>query len=101
MFVMATEIVLIRSGSGFGLSDVAQKRIKELGYQSNFINMHRHHPILVQVVKELGDDAASEGSYQFKIQTTESKRYLIVFDQFEGEEFLYTEQDFVSVEDLA
>jgi hypothetical protein len=52
------KIVINRCWGGFGLSDKAFKRYKELGGNSDYVfEIERNDPILVQVVEELGEQA--------------------------------------------
>jgi hypothetical protein len=58
--VAKTKVVINRKFGGFGLSQDAWTRLKELGCEygpETEYEMPRHHPLLVQVVEELGAKA--------------------------------------------
>ena len=79
------KVVINSCYGGFGLSDKAVARLKELGLEFRWEHdIPRHHPLLVQVVEELEDEAS--GSYA-KLEVVEiySKLYQVTeYDGFEG-----------------
>lgn len=79
------KVVINSCYGGFGLSDKAISRLKELGLEFRWEHdIPRHHPLLVQVVEELEDEAS--GSYA-KLEVVEiySKLYQVTeYDGFEG-----------------
>ena len=79
------KVVINSCYGGFGLSDKAIARLKELGLEFRWEHdIPRHHPLLVQVVEELEDEAS--GTYA-KLEVVEiySKLYQVTeYDGFEG-----------------
>lgn len=78
---MPTEVVLNQGLSGFGLSPLARQRLKAEGLVFEFDELiPRHHPALVAVVKELGEDADGFGS-ALEVVTVPGNRYRITEDE--------------------
>ena len=79
---------------GFGLSDKAVDRLKELGvkydYHSEYEYMPRHHPLLIQVIEELGKEASGDYS-NLCISKIDSPLYKI--DEYDGSESVVTPDD--------
>lgn len=78
---------------GFSLSEKAISRLKELGlnydddYEFNYIILERHHPLLIQVVEELGKEASGEYS-KLCIATIDTPLYII--EEYDGFELVRT-----------
>ncbi|MHA2164210.1 MAG: hypothetical protein ACXABF_17500 [Candidatus Thorarchaeota archaeon] len=56
------KVVINRCFGGFGLSTKAEERLTELGLskETHYELSFREHPLLVQIVEELGDEANAE-----------------------------------------
>jgi hypothetical protein len=76
---------------GFSLSDKAVDRLKELGVKYDrhyeYEDMPRHHPLLIQVIEELGKEASGDYS-NLCISTIDSPLYRI--DEYDGSESVMT-----------
>ena len=58
-----TKIVINHGFGGFGLSKAAWARLRELGCETEWVfELQRDDPLLVQVVEELGGEAAHRGA---------------------------------------
>ena len=73
---------------GFALSDKAISRLNELGLTGNgeysdYLDIKRHHPLLIQVVEELGVEASGSHS-NLCIATINSPQYII--EEYDGAE---------------
>jgi hypothetical protein len=69
---------------GFTLSTTAQSRLKELGVSQEYWEVPRHHPQLIQVLEELGLEAASGDCSKIKIFNIHEDKYRI--REFDGKE---------------
>ena len=93
-----TKIVYNACYGGFGLSEAAKKRYRELkgiGKSADLydFDLERDDPILVQVVEELGSDAASGGFANLQIaEIPVGERYRI--DEYDGIESVMTVEDY-------
>ena len=79
------KVVINSCYGGFGLSDKAIARLKDLGLEFRWEHdIPRHHPLLVQVVEELGEKAS--GSYaSLEVLEINSKLYQVTeYDGLEG-----------------
>jgi len=79
------KVVINSCYGGFGLSDKAIARLKELGLEFRWeYDIPRHHPLLVQVVEELGEKAS--GTYaKLEVVKINSKLYQVTeYDGFEN-----------------
>ena len=76
---------------GFGLSNKAIDRLKELGVKYDrdyeYDDMPRHHPLLIQVIEELVEEASGDYS-NLCIATIDSPLYKI--DEYDGSESVVT-----------
>lgn len=76
---------------GFSLSDKAVERLKELGVKYDrhyeYEDMPRHHPLLIQVIEELVEEASGDYS-NLCIATIDSPLYKI--DEYDGSESVVT-----------
>lgn len=52
---MKQKVVINTCYGGFGLSEKAQERMKELGFIGDIYNIPRTDPLLISVVEELGE----------------------------------------------
>ena len=86
-----TKVVINSCYGGFGLSDKARERLKELGLEFKWqYDIPRHHPLLVQVVEELGEEA-SDHYAKLKVEEINSNLYKI--DEYDGLESVLTPND--------
>jgi hypothetical protein len=87
------KVVINSCYGGFGLSDKAIARLKELGLEFKWEHdIPRHHPLLVQVVEEFGEEAS--GSYA-KVEVVEIYSKLYKIDEYDGLESVLTPNDHV------
>ena len=80
-----TKVVYNAGFGGFNLSNKAMDRMVELGYVGLELNSNeipRHHPILVQVVEELGDKA-NDGCANLQIEDVYGSYRIDEYDGFE------------------
>jgi hypothetical protein len=85
------KVVINSCYGGFGLSDKARARLKELGLEFKWqYDIPRHHPLLVQVVEELGEEA-SDPYAKLKVEEINSNLYKI--DEYDGLESVLTPND--------
>lgn len=99
------KIVINRCYGGFGISRKAAERLLELGfkdsqlekelnnekyysYNSYYPEIPRHHPLLVQVVEELGTRKASGSGAELEVIEIEGNLYNI--DEYDGYESIST-----------
>ena len=86
--------VVYNAGFGeFNLSNKALDRMVELGYVGLELNSNeipRHHPILVQVVEELGDKASGDYSILAIVEVYGPYR----IDEYDGSESVMTVGDY-------
>jgi hypothetical protein len=87
------KVVINESFGGFGLSDDAKSRLKELGqeYAEEYDyewKIPRHDPILIQVVEELGTDKASGSHCRLRIAKIPCRTYRI--EEYDGRERIIT-----------
>ena len=81
---------------GFSLSNKAIERLNELGilfeHESrwNYNDMPRHHPLLIQVIEELGTEASDQYS-NICISEIDCPRYKI--EEYDGSESVITPND--------
>ena len=106
------KIVINRQFGGFGLSDKAIERLKELGYtppdgcstieedlvpkeDTVFMRMRKYwglsdiprdHPLLIQVVEELGDDASGNHTTLKIVEIPESVDWKV--ESYDGNEWI-------------
>lgn len=87
------KVVINTCYGGFGLSDKAKDRLRELGLEFKWqYDIPRHHPLLVQVVEELGEEA-SDPYAKLKVEEINSNLYKI--DEYDGLESVLTPGDHV------
>lgn len=85
------KVVINTCYGGFGLSDKAKDRLRELGLEFKWqYDIPRHHPLLVQVVEELGEEA-SDPYAKLKVEEINSNLYKI--DEYDGLESVLTPND--------
>lgn len=82
------KVVINSSYGGFGLSQEAKARLKELGQEYDEWRITRHDPILIQVIEELGSDRASGNHAQLKIVEIVGRTYRI--EEYDGMESVVT-----------
>lgn len=88
-----TKIVYNACYGGFGLSEKAFARYKELGGLTNYdMDIVRTDPILVQVVEELGEEANHWASKLRMIALPEGTKYRI--EEYDGFETVMTFEDY-------
>ena len=98
---MTTKVVYNACYGGFGLSDEALTRMKELGYtgdasvcyNNKYVYLYgcaRHDPILVQVVEELGKKANSPASDLCIAEVSGPYR----IEEHDGSETVYEPDDY-------
>ena len=88
-----TKVVYNAGFGGFNLSNKALDRMVELGYVGLELNSNespRHHPILVQVVEELGDKASGDYSILAIVEVYGPYR----IDEYDGSESVMTVGDY-------
>lgn len=97
-----TTIAVLCDGDYYRLSNIACARIKKLGYDGEPENIARHHHVLHQVIRELGNLACHNedgvGCRRIELQEIPSKMYLITRGEYDDHEEVYTEDDLVSVD---
>ena len=85
------KVVINSCYGGLGLSDKAIARLKELGLEIEWEHdIPRHHPLLVQVVEELEDEAS--GTYA-KLEVVEIYSKLYQVTEYDGFESIKTPSD--------
>jgi hypothetical protein len=85
------KVVINACFGGFGLSNKAVARLRELGLEFQLEwDIPRHHPLLVQVVEELGEKAS--GSHA-KLEVVEINSNLYKIDEYDGLESVSTPKD--------
>lgn len=82
------KVVINSSYGGYGLSQEAKARLKELGQEYGEWSTPRHDPILIQVIEELGSDRASGNHAQLKIVEIVGRTYRI--EEYDGMESVVT-----------
>ena len=88
-----TKIVYSACYGGFGLSEKAFERYKELGGTVDYDrDIPRNDPILVQVVEELGEKASNAFSNLRMIALPAGTKYRI--DEYDGFETVMTLEDY-------
>lgn len=97
---MPTHKVVYNSNyGGFGLSDLAISRLRELLPDANLYSAYectryfadkRHHPVLVSLVQDLGAEASDPLS-ELSIKEIDSDRYII--KEYDGLETVVTPSD--------
>jgi hypothetical protein len=88
-----TKVVYNRCYGGFGLSNEAKARYKELtGKEIKKYNNNRHDPALVQVVEELGDKANGCSASLAIAVIEDGAKYRI--DEYDGFESVMTPDDY-------
>lgn len=95
---MTSEVVINNCYGGFGLSNPVIKRLAEFGHKksidcinrdvdySGYLDIERHDPILIKVVKELGLAASSTNYSNLVICEIKSNKYKIM--EYDGIESL-------------
>lgn len=91
---MGIKVVINADYGGFGLSELAKSRYKELAGKTEWTgelaaqySIERHDPALVRAVEELGDEANSKFA-KLKVIEIESDRYRI--EEYDGYETIET-----------
>lgn len=85
------KVVINSCYGGFGLSDKAKARLKELGLEVEWgYDIPRHHPLLVQVVEELGEKASDTYA---KLEVVEINSRLYQVTEYDGFEDIKTPSD--------
>ena len=88
-----TKIVYNACYGGFGLSEKAFARYKELGGTSDYhLDIVRTDPILVQVIAELGEEANSWGAKLCMIALPAGTKYRL--EEYDGFETVMTFEDY-------
>ena len=88
-----TKIVYNACFGGFGLSETAWERYRELGGQeTSRYDINRADPVLVQVVEELGEEANTRFSELRIRDLPEGTKYRI--DEYDGNESVCTIDDY-------
>ena len=88
-----TKIVYNACFGGFGLSETAWERYRELGGQeTSRYDINRADPVLVQVVEELGDAANTRFSDLRITELPVGTKYRI--DEYDGNESVCTIDDY-------
>ena len=88
-----TKIVYNACFGGFGLSETAWERYRELGGQeTDRRDINRADPVLVQVVEELGEEANTRFSELRIRDLPEGTKYRI--DEYDGNESVCTIDDY-------
>lgn len=84
-------IVINKSYSCFSLSEKAEQWLKDRGLEFKYyFDIPRHHPLLIQCIKELGIEA--EGKFaKLEIVNINSDRYII--KEYDGYEKVITPED--------
>ena len=82
------KVVINSSYGGFGLSQKAKARLKELGQEYGEWSIPRHDPILIQVIEELGSDWASGNHARLEIVEIVGRTYRI--EEYDGMESVVT-----------
>lgn len=82
------KVVINSSYGGYGLSQEAKARLKELGQEYGEYNIPRHDPTLIQVIEDLGSDRASGNYAQLKIVEIVGRTYRI--EEYDGMESVVT-----------
>tara|TARA_R110001583_G_scaffold162148_2_gene314297 strand:- start:961 stop:1266 length:306 start_codon:yes stop_codon:yes gene_type:complete len=89
------KVVVNSCYGGFGLSEAAEERFKELaGKEYQPFGPHsvpRHNPILIQVVEELGEEAASGDYSELTVSEITGTQYWI--EEYDGCEILRTPEN--------
>ena len=74
---MAVKVVCNDCYGGFSLSKEAIKWLAERGVETGvYSDLPRHHPLLVQCVEELGDDADGDMASLY-VHTLKGNKYII------------------------
>lgn len=82
---MMTKVVINDCYGGFGLSDLAQERLRELGWQpEDEFNIERDDPRLIQVVEELGTLASARFASLTVIEIPDDADWYV--DEYDGAE---------------
>ena len=93
MEMKVTKIVYNACFGGFGLSETAWERYRELGGQeTSRYDINRADPVLVQVVEELGEEANTRFSELRIRDLPEGTKYRI--DEYDGNESVCTIDDY-------
>jgi hypothetical protein len=82
------KVVINDSYGGYGLSEEAKARLKELGQEYGKYEIPRHDPILIRVIEELGSDRASGNHAQLKIVEIVGRTYRV--EEYDGMEWVVT-----------
>ena len=80
---MAHKVAYCTVHGGFDLSEVAIRRLWQLGLYTNGSDVPRHDPRLIRVIEELGDAAAGEGC-SLGIAEVSGRHYII--HEYDGRE---------------
>tara|TARA_R110002110_G_scaffold162785_8_gene362288 strand:- start:2352 stop:2651 length:300 start_codon:yes stop_codon:yes gene_type:complete len=89
---MMNSVVINTCYGGFGLSEIARDRYEELtGKEWETWLACRHEPALVQVVRELGEEAASGEYSDLDIREITGTQYWI--EEHDGHEILHTPEN--------
>jgi hypothetical protein len=83
-----SRVVINSSYGGYGLSEEAKARLKELGEEHHEYDIPRHDPTLIQVIEELGSDRASGNYAQLEIVEIVGRTYRI--EEYDGMESVVT-----------
>jgi hypothetical protein len=82
------KVVINTSYGGYGLSEEAKARLKELGEEHHEYRIPRHDPILIRVIEELGSDRASGKHARLKIVEIVGRTYRV--EEYDGMEWVVT-----------
>jgi hypothetical protein len=88
------KVVFNKSDHGLGLSDIAKRRLFDMGLTTDDVeNLHRHDQHLIRVIEELGDRASSDTS-NLRIAQLDGTSYIITKDNYREHVFLPEEYNF-------
>lgn len=94
------KVVINACYGGFGLSDKAIARLKEFGLEFRWEHdIPRHHPLLVQVVEELGKEASGTYSNLEIIEINSNMYRITEYDGFEGVKTPSDHEEWVIISD--
>ena len=82
------KVVINTCYGGFSLTPEAMERLKELGEDRSMYDLERHNPKLVQVVEELGTEAAGGSYTKLKLVEIYCSKYRI--KEYDGAESVET-----------
>lgn len=78
------KVVINTCYGGFGLSDAAEKWMKERGYEGDYYRIQRHHPLLIECVETLGSKSSSGSCARLQVEEIYRSSYRI--SDYDGKE---------------